>query len=146
MLYFQSYSEGLGTVGIFAINQSRLDYWRKVMSCIQSENVLCKHVRAKKTYYADLSFLEPGVTAVSAEADTEAEDLVVEAVEVLAEDMTVNETDDCRGVDLVEGRAVLILLSGGVASDEEVLITLSWVQSDGGEDARELRLIVSGDE
>lgn len=114
------------------------------MSCAQSENLLCKHARATKTYYADLSFLESGVTAVSAEASTEDADLIIEGVEVLDEDMTVNATEDCPGIDLEAGRAVLILLSGGVESDDEVIITLEWVQSDGEEDARDLRLLVDG--
>jgi hypothetical protein len=114
------------------------------MSCTESENIVCKHVRATKTFYADLSFLETGVTVVSVTADTDDADLSVDSVEVIVEDMTVNASNGCAGVDLESGRAVLILLSGGVASDDEVIVTLAWVQSDGDEDARELRLIVDG--
>jgi hypothetical protein len=112
------------------------------MSCTQSENVLCKHPSAEKTFYVDLSFMPTGVTATSVTASTEDPDLEVVAAEVIDEDITVDASEGCAGVDLVTGRAVLVLLSGGVASDYEVVVTVEWQQSDGDTDARDLRLIV----
>lgn len=112
------------------------------MSCTQSAGVLCKHSLARKTYFVDLSFLPVGVTVTSATATTTASGLTVESVTVLAAAMTVDGTNDCAGTLLEAGRALLIVLSGGVESDDEVNVTVVFVQSDGDTDARELRLIV----
>ena len=109
---------------------------------VQSENVLDKHHLATKTFYADLSFLDAGVTAVSATATTEDADLTVEGADVISKEIVVGATDDCAGTTLEIGRGILILLSGGVASDDEVIVTVVFELSDGDTDARELRLIV----
>lgn len=112
------------------------------MSCIGSENVVCKHNLATKTFYVDLSFLPDGVTISSATATTTAEDLSVDTVEVLQTNLTVDAADGCAGTDLEANRALLLVLSGGVESDDEVFVTVVWEQSDGDTDARDLRLIV----
>lgn len=113
--------------------------------CTSSENVLCKHVRAEKTYYVNLDFLPEGVTAVSATADTNDLNLTVGAVEVLDADMTIDESQGCAGDQLLAGRAILVVLSDGESDDDEVIITICWVQSDGDSDCRDCRLIVSGE-
>lgn len=114
------------------------------MSCVSSLNLICKHVRATKTFYVNLNFLPAGVTAVSATADTEDAELGVDVVEVLGEDLTVDPSEGCAGEQLLADRAILVVLSGGVASEDEVIVTVNWVQSDGDEDSRECRVLVSG--
>lgn len=111
-------------------------------SCTSSSNVLCKHVRATRSYYVDLSFLPEGVLVTGTPtADPEDDDLTVESVEILEEDL-----DDagCAGAYLTAGRALLVVVSGGTVSDDETMITVCWEQSDGDEDCRDVRLIVSG--
>jgi hypothetical protein len=83
-----------------------------------------------------------GVTATSVTATTEDEDLEIEATEVIDEDMEVDSVSGCAGRELEAGRAILVLLSGGVESDDEVIVKVSWEQSDGDSDSRNLRLIV----
>lgn len=114
------------------------------MSCVESENVLCKHVRATKTFYVDLSFLNAGITAVSVTADTADASLTIDGVEVLDADLTVDPSQGCAGSQLYADRAILVILSGGVASEDEVIVTVEWVQSDGDVDSRELRVLVEG--
>ena len=113
--------------------------------CHQSENVICKHARAVKTVYLNLDDRLPsGVTLDSAEASSEDETLTIEAVEVVSEDTTVT-SGDCT-VDLIDGRAVLIQISGGTTTtdESETILTVSWVQSDGDEDAVDCRLMIGG--
>lgn len=113
-------------------------------SCSQSNNVLCKHIRSTKTFYLDLDFLPEGVTVVSATADTESPGLTVESVSVLETDMTVDESQGCAGTQLEGFRAILLQLSGGAVSDDEAIVTVNWVQSDGDEDSRDVRLLITG--
>lgn len=113
-------------------------------SCTESLNLVCKHWKASKTFYVDLGFMPVGVTAVSATADELLSGVTVEGIEVLSEDLTVEESNGCNGSQLTMGRALLVILSGGVPSDDEILITVSWMQSDGTEDSRDLRILVSG--
>lgn len=113
-------------------------------SCVSSENVVCKHARATVTFYVDLSFLQAGVTVVSATADTEDASLTVEGVTVLDADLTVDPSHGCDGAQLIADRAILVILSGGVPSDDEVIVTVNWVQSDGDEDSRDCRVLVQG--
>ena len=110
-------------------------------TCVESENVLCKHVRATRTYYADLSFLPAGVTVVSATADSADASIIIGSVTVLSTDLI--ETG-CTEPVLLAGRALLIVLSGGTPSDDEILVTIDWEQSDGDADSRDVRLIVGG--
>lgn len=112
------------------------------MTCVSSENVICKHVLAVRTFYVDLSFMPTGVTAVSATATTTDASLTVDTSEIIASPMTVDPSQGCAGFQLDTGRAILVVLSGGVASDTEVIVTVAWVQSDGDEDARSCRVLV----
>lgn len=113
--------------------------------CTSSENILCKHVRAQKTYYVNLDFLPEGVTATSATADTNDTDLTIVEASVLDADMTIDESQGCAGDQLLAGRAILVQLSGGESDDDEVIVTVCWVQSDGDTDCRDCRLILSGE-
>ena len=112
--------------------------------CVGSVNVVCKHARALKTFYVNLNFLPAGVTVVSATADTADVSLAVDAVTILDTDTTIDTNGQCLGDELEADRALLINLSGGVASDEEVIVTVTWVQSDAVTDSRDCRLLVSG--
>jgi hypothetical protein len=113
-------------------------------SCSESENVVCKHARATKTFYVNLDFLPTGVTVVSATADTEDATLAIDTVEVLQTDLTVDESQGCAGFQLEADRAILVVLSGGTSSEDEVIVTVNWVQSDGDEDSRDCRVLVTG--
>jgi hypothetical protein len=114
------------------------------MTCVESENLVCKHLRSVKTFYVDLSFLPTGVTAVSATADTADTDLTVDGVQVLDVDTTVDPSQGCAGAQLEAGRAILVILSGGVASDDEVIVTVCWIDSESNEDCRECRVLIEG--
>ncbi len=109
-----------------------------------STNLLYKHPRAEKTYYVNLDFMPDGVTAVSASGDTDDASLTVDSVTVLDEDMTVDASQGCAGDQLLAGRALIVHLSDGVSDDDEVIVTVEWVQSDGDTDARDCRLVVVG--
>lgn len=113
-------------------------------TCSQSENIVCKHVRAIKTFYVDLSFLPADITITEASADTLDGTLTIVSVSVLANDLTVDAYQGCAGAQLEANRAILITLSGGTPSDDEVIVTVNWVQSDGEEDSRECRLFITG--
>lgn len=113
--------------------------------CFQTENILCKHSRATRTFYVDLDDRLPvDVTASSPAAESDDETISVESIEVLSEDIFVG-TADCQ-VSLISGRAIIIQLSGGTPTtdDSETIVTVSWVQSDGDEDAVECRLMIGG--
>lgn len=111
------------------------------MAC-RTETVICKHRNAARTYYVDLNDALPiGVTLVSATASTDDANLSVGSVGVVSGD-TVIEGGTCGDITLKANRAVLLALSGGVASVDEVLVTVSWTQSDGDSDAVDCRLFV----
>lgn len=114
--------------------------------CYESSNLLCKHVRASITAYFDMNdILPPGVTVVSGTVDTDAEDLVVGSpATVVEEDTVVEQTSQCAGVTLYADRALSFTVADGAVSDDEVLVTVCWIQSDGDEDCRDLRLLVGG--
>jgi hypothetical protein len=113
--------------------------------CYESGEVVCKHVRASITAYVDLNdVLPPGVTVTSATVDPADDDLDASAVEVLDEDIVIEQTSTCAGHTLYAGRALSFVLANGTASDEETLVTVCWVQSDGDDDCRDMRLLVGG--
>ena len=116
------------------------------MNCPTSINVICKHVRDRKTYYVDLNlYLPEGVTVSNPEADTDTEtSLTIVDASVVEADTVLEESSTCHGATLYEGRAILLTLSGGVTSDEEVIVTVSWTQSDGDTGSVDCRLFVSG--
>ncbi len=86
--------------------------------------------------------LEAGVLITECSADTPDNDLVVDACEVIDEDITL--LADCPVVELLNGRAVKVTLSGGVPSDDEVIVTVRVVTDDGQEDFVDCRLLVGG--
>lgn len=113
--------------------------------CHQSSNIVCKHARALLTTWVNLDERLPaGVTVSSAQADTEDASLTVENVSVLEENTDIVD-GDCT-VSLMANRAILVQLSGGTANTdgEESVVTVSWVQSDGDEDAVDCRLSIGG--
>ena len=113
--------------------------------CHQTENILCKHVRASKTMYVNLDDRLPqGVDLVSATADTDDADLDIIAVEVVASNTTVQD-GDCT-VYLVANRAILIKLEGGTVTDDdsETIVTVAWVQDDDDTDSIDCRLMIGG--
>lgn len=118
------------------------------MSCGESDNVICKHVLATKTFYVDLNTLPIGVTVVSATAQA-AEDasLIVEAIEVVQADTTIETaTAGCQDTVLYADRAVLVKLSGGAPTGEETPLVVTWTQSDGDVDSLDCRVLITGSE
>jgi len=113
------------------------------MTCVFSTNVICKHVNASLWYYVDLDWLPSGVTVVSAEASSTDESLTISEPVILSQNTTVDEDSDCGPLTLVADRALAIQIGDGTQDeDTEVLVSVTWVQSDGNEDGRYLRLIV----
>lgn len=115
------------------------------MTCGESSNVVCKHRAATLTFYVDLNDRLPaGVIAVSAIATTDDDDLSIDNVQVLGTDQVVESTGNgCQDKTLIADRAILIVLSGGVQGDDEVIVTVAWTQDDGDEDALDCRVLVT---
>lgn len=112
--------------------------------CHQSENVICKHASASRTFYVALDTrLAAGVTISGVTASTDS-DVDIVQVEVLAEATTIVEGTVCTEKTLPANRTILIRLAGGTASDDEQVVTVSWTQSDGDQDAVDLRLLIGG--
>lgn len=115
------------------------------MSCYQSLNVICKHTAASMVYYLDLNARLPdGVTIESVTATTTDASLEIDMAEVAEEDITIPGGSNCAPKILPAGRAILVRLSGGQDSDDEVIVTVAWVQSDGNSDAVDCRVLVGG--
>ena len=113
--------------------------------CFSSENVVCKHWRSTAAFYVDFNNrIPPLVTIESVTADTTAEDLVVESAEVIIEDTDVR--SGCGTKTLYEQRAIKIVLSGGVPSEDEVTVTVNVSLSDSQEESIDCRLVVGGAE
>jgi hypothetical protein len=117
------------------------------MTCTQSKNLLCKHVRAERTYYLDLDdYLPAGVTISNPTAESADTNLGIDAIAVVDEDTLIEGSGNCPELTLRAGRAVLVLLSAGTVTeqDEETLITVGWDQSDVDNDFIDVRLIIGG--
>ncbi len=113
--------------------------------CFSSENVICKHWRSTSSFYVDFNNRIPAdVTIDSVIADTTAEDLSVDSVEVITEDTEVR--SGCGTKTLFAYRAIKIVLSGGVPSEDEVTVTVIATLNDSQEDPVDCRLIVGGAE
>jgi hypothetical protein len=113
------------------------------MTCVSSTNVICKHVSASRWFYVNLDFMPAGVTVVSAEASSEDVTLTVGDPQIVDTTTIVDEDADCGSVTLYANRALAIQIGAGTSDeDNEVLVSVTWVQSDGDEDGRYLRLIV----
>jgi hypothetical protein len=84
-----------------------------------------------------------GVTVVSADASSEDITLTVGEPEIIDTNTIVDADADCGPITLVADRALAIQIGDGTSDeDNEVLVSVTWVQSDGNEDGRYLRLIV----
>jgi hypothetical protein len=91
----------------------------------------------------DLDFMPAGVTVVSADASSEDITLTVGEPEIIDTNTIVDADADCGPITLVADRALAIQIGDGTSDeDNEVLVSVTWVQSDGNEDGRYLRLIV----
>jgi hypothetical protein len=113
--------------------------------CFSSENVVCKHWRSTSAFYVDFSNRIPeDVTIGSVTADTTAEDLAIESVQVITEDTDVR--SGCGTKTLFADRAIKIVLSGGVPSEDEVTVTVNVLLSDSQEESVDCRLIIGGAE
>lgn len=111
--------------------------------CFSTENVVCKHWRSTSAFYVDFNNRIPAdVTIDSVTAETSAEDLVVESASVITEDTEVR--SGCGTKTLFADRAIKIVLSGGVPSEDEVIVTVMTVLSDSQEESVDCRLIVGG--
>ena len=112
--------------------------------CHESQNVICKHASASRTFYIALNNrLAPGVTISSAVAETDS-DIEIVLTQVLDEETTIQNGDACTEITLPADRTILIRLAGGSESDEEQIVTVTWLQSDGDQDAVDLRLLIGG--
>ena len=113
--------------------------------CFSSENVVCKHWRSTSAFYVDFNNRIPAdVTIGSVTADTTAEDLAIESVQVITEDTDVR--SGCGTKTLFADRAIKIVLSGGVPSEDEVTVTVNVLLSDSQEESVDCRLIIGGAE
>jgi hypothetical protein len=113
--------------------------------CFSSENVVCKHWRSTSAFYVDFNNRIPAdVTIGSVTADTTAEDIAIESTQVITEDTDVR--SGCGTKTLFADRAIKIVLSGGVPSEDEVTVTVNVLLSDSQEESVDCRLIVGGAE
>lgn len=113
--------------------------------CFSSENVVCKHWRSTSAFYVDFNNrLDAGVTIDSVSADTTGTDLQVVSAEVITVDTEVR--SGCGTKTLFADRAVKLILSGGVSSEDEVVVTVNASLSDSQEEFIDCRLIVGGAE
>ena len=114
------------------------------MTCVSSTNVICKHVNASLWYYVDLDWIPAGVTVVSAEASSDDDSLTIGEPVVLSQSVVIDEGNECGGsLTVVANRALAIQIADGTPDDgNEVLVSVTWTQSDGNTDGRYLRLIV----
>ncbi len=115
------------------------------MSCGETDNLVCKHADATTTFYLNLDGRLPsGVTIVSASATINGDEtVVVESIGVLDEAVTINEGTACTEVVLPPDRAVLVRLSGGTNTGDEITISIVCGRSDGDIDVIDCRLIIT---
>lgn len=114
-------------------------------SCYESENVICKHIRADIVVYVNLdSRLAVGETVQSSTASSSDEELTVGEPVVVETDTVVEETSSCGGVTLKAGRAVAFEISGGTAIDDETIVVVGFLSSDGQQDYVDCRLFIGG--
>ena len=115
-------------------------------SCYESENVICKHVRADSTVYVDMDArLATGATVVSATAESADEELVLGEPSIINSDTVVEETSSCGGVTLKSGRAISFSIENGTLDDEsETIVVVGFLSSDGQHDYVDCRLIIGG--
>lgn len=115
------------------------------MSCSETDNLVCKHADATMTFYLNMNDRLPsGVTIVSASATVNGDEtVVVESIGVLEEALTIQEGTACTEVVLPADRAVLVRLSGGTDTGDEITISIVCGRSDGDVDVIDCRLIIT---
>lgn len=115
------------------------------MSCGETDNLVCKHADATMTFYLNLDGRLPSsVTIVSASATVNGDETVeVDSISVLEEAVTNQEGTACTEVVLPPDRAVLIRLSGGTNTGDEITISIACTRSDGDIDVIDCRLIIT---
>lgn len=114
-------------------------------SCYESENVICKHIRAEVVVYVNLdSRLAAGETVESATASSSDEELTLGDPTVVATDTVVEETSSCGGVTLKAGRAIAFEIAGGTSIDEETIVVVGFLSTDGQQDYVDCRLFIGG--
>ena len=113
--------------------------------CYESENVICKHVRADITVYVNLDArLAAGETIESATAESADEDLEITEPVVIETDTVVEPQSACGGITLKAGRAVSFEISNGTSSDNETIVVVGFLSSDGQHDYVDCRLLIGG--
>ena len=114
------------------------------MSCGETENVVCKHADATMTFYLNMDRRLPtDVTIVSTSAQVNGDETVeVESIGVLDEAVTIQAGTACTEVVLPPDRAVLVRLSGGTDTGEEITISITCVRSDGDIDVVDCRMVI----
>jgi hypothetical protein len=114
-------------------------------SCYESENVICKHVRADITVYVNLdSRLASGETVQSATAESADEGLVLGEPSIIEEDTVVESLSACGGVTLKAGRAIALSVDSGTPDDDETIVVVGFLSSDGQHDYVDCRLLIGG--
>jgi len=114
-------------------------------SCYESENVICKHVRADITVYVNLdSRLASGETVQSATAESADEELVLGNPSIIEEDTVVESLSACGGVTLKAGRAIAFSVDSGTPDDDETIVVVGFLSSDGQHDYVDCRLLIGG--
>jgi hypothetical protein len=103
--------------------------------------VICKHVRSDITVYVNLDArLAEGETIESATAESSDESLEITLPVVIEDDMGA----ECAGVTLKAGRAISFEIASGTPSDDETIIVVGFVSSDGQHDYVDCRLLIGG--
>ena len=115
-------------------------------SCYESENVICKHVRADITVYVNLDArLAAGQTVISATAESADEELLLGNPSIISSDTVIEENSSCGGVTLKAGRAISFSIENGTPDDEsETIVVVGFVSSDGQHDYVDCRLLIGG--
>lgn len=114
-------------------------------SCYESENVVCKHVRADIVVYVNLDArLAAGETVQSATASSSDDELEIGSPAIIDSDTVVEQSSACGGVTLKSGRAISFSIAGGTPDDEETIIVVGFVSSDGQSDFVDCRLLIGG--
>jgi hypothetical protein len=107
--------------------------------------VICKHVRADITVYVNLDArLAAGETIESATAESADEDLEITEPVVIETDTVVEPQSACGGITLKAGRAVSFEISNGTSSDNETIVVVGFLSSDGQHDYVDCRLLIGG--
>lgn len=121
--------------------------------CVQSQNVVCKHVEASDTYYLDLTpLLGTGETVSSVTSVTPSDSTVTDAsAAVLSAQTTITSYErdadgntTTRTYIIAANKGVLFTLSGGTPGGGCVTVTVVFLKSSGKTDAVDCLLEIEG--